>query len=290
MSWFQRSKYRQGALTESFPIALRRVPRSLFSRRSTRSTEVKCFVVDVTVLPNRNSPLRRRARPDNSPPDDDGTADLVGLVRSVDQMPELDASSIRTRNYTFYALCWPVGDDLVGFVRRANPTSALRPGNRYFQFGDTLRKLERPDLVLDGQIDMVVAGGHLAVFNQTAFNTLLANVGVALAAVPANLDAVGTELSKKIPLSTRATQAIEEFASTRPSVAQQLQVAHGETLITADQCLGSRSVRPTALKLELSAALIADVGRYVRFPDTPILNSAAASSRNLRHTACLSAD
>jgi len=181
------------------------------------------FVVDVRGLPNREPPLRQRSQPDDSPPNDDGTADLVGLVRNVDEMPELAAGSIRERNYSFYAVCWSNGDDLIAFIRRANPTSSLRPGNRYFQFGDALRKVEQPDLVLDGQIDMIMSGNQLAVFNQQAFNTLLADIGIALTAVPANIKSVSNALAKKVPLSDRAAAALGEFAGTRVSIARRLQ-------------------------------------------------------------------
>ena len=50
---------------------------------------------------------------------------------------------------------------------------------RYFQYGDTLKRLEDPDLVVDDRIDIIITHDRVAVLDDRSFQTLFSDVGAA---------------------------------------------------------------------------------------------------------------
>jgi hypothetical protein len=183
------------------------------------------FRVEIDDLPQRPPPRRRGRRQDDgnrtaAHKDLDGTADLVRLVRSVDQLEPL--GGLDDAAYTFYAICWPVDGGFVGFVKKHDPRRALTAGRRWFQYGDALRHAEPPDLVLESDIDIVVTSDFVATRNPTAFKHLLNDVQVVLAGVPADVKAVRRRLQRTMPLSGNAAKALEQAARQRVSYARRL--------------------------------------------------------------------
>lgn len=112
------------------------------------------FSHDISDLPTHPPTHAPPVDQPGSPEDD--TADLVRLVRTVDALHEITRADMDEGGYTFYAICWPNDDSMVGFVSKANPMTTLRPGLRFFQYGNALRTADRPDLALKEGTDILV--------------------------------------------------------------------------------------------------------------------------------------
>jgi hypothetical protein len=109
---------------------------------------------------------------------EDDTADLVRLVKSVDGLQEARRDDLDEGGYSFYAICWPHRGSMIGFVSRVNPMATLKPGYRYFQFGNALKKAESPDFSLREGADLVIGVEGTAILSPYSFEILLDDVGV----------------------------------------------------------------------------------------------------------------
>jgi len=151
-------------------------------------------------------------RPIKFPSDNPQSADLINLLKSVDALDSISVNKLRTLNLYFYAICWHIDSKILAFVKRADPRQAVRAGYKYFQYGDTLKSIEQPDLVLAKEVDLVVTDSFIASRSESVLNYLLSDVKLALESVPANVASVATSLSSKIILPrqpSRATCALQ---------------------------------------------------------------------------------
>jgi hypothetical protein len=98
----------------------------------------------------------------------------------------------------------------------------LRKGRAYFRYADALVATDRPDFMLYPDVDLVVGPSGIAAFHKKALNELLSDVRVVLQDVPANVGHVQTSLTLKVPLTSSARDSLQEFCSTRPSMAARL--------------------------------------------------------------------
>lgn len=171
--------------------------------------------IDVSGVPRRVDHRKKTSAPSEP-------AALLRLIDGVDAQPSLDASDLRTSTPTMYAFVFETLEGYVGFVRNASPRRKLKPGYRFLRFENVLRRIDPPDLAIDDEIDLVVTSSHIAILSQTAFNTLLGDVGVAFTQVPANTKIVIAALGKCLPLTPGSSSALLERCGRRVIDAKRL--------------------------------------------------------------------
>jgi hypothetical protein len=154
----------------------------------------------------------------------DDTADLVRIVRSVDGLQEATREDLSDGGYSFYAICWPHRGAMIGFVARRDPIACLKPGVRYFQFGDAMRTSNRPDFALKEGADLVVGADGTAILSAFTFNTLLADVGVSFDHVKDDVATVKATLASTVHLTSVAEEALLKEASRTRSNAKRLRL------------------------------------------------------------------
>lgn len=147
---------------------------------------------------------------DGEPPTtDNDTADLVRLIRTVDALNEISKTDIHNSRFSFYVICWEHKKSMIGFVSHVNPISTLRPGLRFFRFGETMRSLARPDFALTSGSDLVVGLDGTAILKPHAFSTLLGDVGVIFDHVIGDIHSVKLALKSSVKLSPLAEAALK---------------------------------------------------------------------------------
>jgi hypothetical protein len=213
------------------------------------------FSYDISDLPAHPPPTTPQS--DDEPgATDDETADLVRLVRTVDALDEVTREDVNIGGYSFYAICWPLNGSMVGFVSKVNPMATLRTGFRYFQFANTLRRVDRPEVALRDGSDIVIAPNRLAIIRPSAFNLLLGDVGIAFKAVPSNLKVLEAVLQTKIALTPEAAQAVRTEASRRVSYARRLRALPSRIELIAN--LDETTVRANLLRHDVKPSLLLD--------------------------------
>lgn len=180
------------------------------------------FSYDISAFPVHPPTQAPPVDQPGSPEDD--TADLVRLVRTVDALPAITRADMDEGGYTFYAICWPHGGTMVGFVTKTDPMTTLRPGFRYFQFGDALRTADKPDLALKEGADIFVGATQLAILRPSAFNILLGDVDVLREGVSDDIKKLQAALQGSIPLTGTAADAVREEGQRLISYARRLRV------------------------------------------------------------------
>lgn len=171
--------------------------------------------------------LRRESKDgfrDNDPTDADDTGDLVRLVKSADALTDASRDDLDEGGFTFYAICWPHRGSMIGFVSRMNPVSTLNPGFRYFQYGDAMTSVNRPDFALREGADLVIGADGTAILSPYSFDTLLGDVGVSFDNVRNDVAAVKTALAGRISLTQGAEEALLAEASRTRSNARRLRL------------------------------------------------------------------
>jgi hypothetical protein len=179
---------------------------------------------------------------------EDDTADLVQLVKSVDALQEASREDLDEGGYSFYAICWPHRESMIGFVSRMNPMTTLKPGIRYFQFGDAMTTARRPDFALREGADLVIGNEGTAILAPYSFEILLGDVGVRFDRVGADVNIVKKALASTISLTQTAEDALLTEASRRRSYAKRLRLLPDR--------LGKISLDATSIRRSLNAHAI----------------------------------
>jgi hypothetical protein len=175
------------------------------------------FDVDVSDIPRRRD--RRKKEED---PEAHEIASALSMVADCDDHPVMTAEELRGSDPSMYAIVFEDQDGKIGFIRNMSPSRPVRAGLRYLQYGDTLREIAPPDLAIDEDIDLVVAGDGCAVLSASAFTTLFGDVGIAFQQVPANIAAISTALRDTIPLRGDSIDALRQRCGRRVSDAKRL--------------------------------------------------------------------
>jgi hypothetical protein len=160
----------------------------------------------------------------SSPISESDTADLVRLIKSVDGLPEAGRSELDEGGYSFYAICWPHRGSMIGFVTRVNPIATLRPGYRFFQYGNVLRSAARPDFSLREGADLVIGVEGTAILSPFSFEILLDDVGVRFDRVNDDTAIVKKALAETIPMAADAEEALRMEASRTRTNAKRLRL------------------------------------------------------------------
>lgn len=176
------------------------------------------FDIDTDDIPRRKD---RRKREDD--PEAWEIASTLAMVADCDQHPTLTAEELRQAASSLYAIVFEHGGEYVGFIKCVSPKRAIKPGWKYLQYGDTLRKVEPPDLMIYEDIDVVVAADRCAVLSSAAFATLFGDVGIAFKQVPANVETIARILRGVLPIGEETIVALQDRCERRISDAKRLQ-------------------------------------------------------------------
>jgi hypothetical protein len=86
----------------------------------------------------------------------------------------------------FYGISWQQPDlTWVTFVRKTNPRLLFKPGRRWCQYGDTLKRVsEDPTFVFDDDIDVIVGPSGVIGFSASALKNLFTDLHLAQGEVP----------------------------------------------------------------------------------------------------------
>jgi hypothetical protein len=168
--------------------------------------------------------LPQRHPQEDTPTAEDDTADLVRLVKGVDGLPDATRDDLDDPNYSFYSICWPHRNSMIGFVSRMNPVATLKPGVRYFQYGDAMTTASRPDFALKEGADLVIGADGTAILSPYSFQTLLGDVGVSFDHVQKDMAIVRKALAGSINLTPEADEALLAEASRTRGMAKRLRL------------------------------------------------------------------
>jgi hypothetical protein len=176
------------------------------------------FEIEVSELPMRRDGRKREDDPKAFRP-----ASALDMTVNADSYPTLDAEELRDFKADLYVLAFEDGaDGYVCFVRKRSPQRPIKPGLRFLQYGDTLRKVEAPDLMIDDEVDIVLTTERGAILDLGAFRTIFGDVRVAFESVPANTAAIQQALDRVIPLGEDAVEALQARCGRRLTDARRL--------------------------------------------------------------------
>jgi hypothetical protein len=175
------------------------------------------FDVDVSDIPRRRDMRRREDDPEAYE-----IASALAMIADTDTHPVMTAEELRDADPSLYAIVFESDGDYVGFIRNSPPRRPVRPGLRYLQYGDTLRRVAPPDLAIDDEVDLVVASDGCAILSPAAFTTLFGDVGVAFEQVPGNVKAMSDALKGVLALSSGSVTALNTRCGRRVSDAKRL--------------------------------------------------------------------
>lgn len=162
------------------------------------------FDVDVSDIPQRRDGRRKEDDPEAYE-----IASALKMISETDNHPTMDADQLRDANPSLYAISFDSHGEYVGFIRNRNPRNVVKPGLRYLQYGDTLKRMDPPDLAIDGDIDIVVAPNRCAVLALGAFTTLFGDVGIAFQQVPGNVTSMTEALKNSFPLTDDSVDVLQ---------------------------------------------------------------------------------
>lgn len=201
--------------------------------------EDEFFAIDVAAIPRRIAGRRRKARAGDepvvaavlsgAPAAEDSVAgvgelaEALRMIADTDTHQVLSSDDLRNKlNLNLYAVCFPTDSGLVGFIRRSGPQRSISPGYRYFQYGDTLRRVERPDFVFDDRIDIVVGPEEIAILSVSAVQVLFADVRLVMESVAENVGKVVRLFDDHLPFNDESRRLLNDVCSKGPRIAKRL--------------------------------------------------------------------
>lgn len=124
-------------------------------------------------------PKRRRKRGDEPVVTIETDPQVRDLLRRASGLERLAAPHLSKYRIQFYAAV--VGSDpgtRTAFVRKHNPAKVLSRGGLVFSYGDRLKQISDPLMLLDDHFDLVIAQDGIAVLNQDVFEALFRDIEV----------------------------------------------------------------------------------------------------------------
>lgn len=189
----------------------------------------------ITDLPSANVPDS-----DSDDSGNDGSAGLIKIVKECDQLPGISAGQLSEGDFAFYGIAYSQTDsEMVGFIRAISPIRAMRKAAFWGRFSGSLRRVEKPDLMLDSEVDIVVTADELAILRRSAYDRLFSDLDELAAAVPQNVSALA-EAMPLLGLTDDAKEVLNGLGTELRSVAKRLNRLH-----TVE---GLSSLTPTSLR------------------------------------------
>jgi hypothetical protein len=151
---------------------------------------------------------------------------------------------------------------MIGFVSRMNPVATLKPGVRYFQYGDAMTTARRPDFALKEGADLVIGADGTAILSPYSFQTLLGDVGVSFDHVQRDMTIVRKALAGSVNLTPEADEALLSEASRTRGMAKRLRLLPGRLEAIG---LDAVSLRKVLRKHDVDSNLILDDNDHFSF-------------------------
>ncbi|MEZ7127746.1 hypothetical protein ACBR40_20660 [Nonomuraea sp. AD125B] len=185
------------------------------------------FLLDLDEIPEQPEKLPSRRKSDLPAEDhnEDRTAALIRALRDVGVLDTLAPYELpHFPTPIFYSIAWQQANDTwVHFIRKTNPRVVFKPGLRWFGYGDTLKKIEDPAMVIDDRVDMILTSDHLAAFNGLHLKTLFTDVHIVLQDVPKYVETIAKVLDEEsIGITGDARAALLAASKRRVSFAARI--------------------------------------------------------------------
>lgn len=158
-------------------------------------------------------------------------ADLLKLVSQIRQLDDVGAETLRATSFSFYGIAFEEPGTTVLFVRKANPRKSLEAGHKYFKYGDKLKRVDQPDLVLDDEIDVVLTTDTAFVLRSSAFRTLTNDVKFATNHVEEHVKNMFEVLKGTLDFDQKSREFLMEAGKGKISIA--LRIRRVSTSIAA---------------------------------------------------------
>lgn len=161
--------------------------------------------------------------PSQQTPGSEETASALRIVAQTDQHPLLPPDRLRTgMKLNLYMISFPTPSGFLGFIRQTGPQRSIKPGIRYFQYGDTLKRVRHPDLVIDDKIDLIVGPDEVAIFSERVVQVLFRDVRLVMGSVDGNIDRISEKHHQRLPLSIGGREALRRYGNKGPRNARRL--------------------------------------------------------------------
>lgn len=186
------------------------------------------FLLDLDEIPEqpqKSLSVHKRANQTSEDDNQDRTAALIRALRDVSGLEILNPHQLpEFTTVLFYSVAWQQSDDSwVHFIRKTNPRQAFKPGLKWLGYGDTLKRIVDPAMVIDDLVDMILTADHLAAFSGQHLRTLFTDVHIVLQDVPRYVEIVASILDKEsIGITDDAKNALLAAAKKRVSFAARL--------------------------------------------------------------------
>ena len=164
-----------------------------------------------------------RSAGDTSPDELHGVAEALRIIDETDQHPVLSPADLHEASrFNLYAISFHVSNGFFGFIRQANPRRSLKPGLRYLQYGDTLKRMQRPDVVIDDKVDIIVSPEDIAIISDKSVQVLFRDIDIVMQHVDVNAAKVGLAFDTCIPVTAGSLDALRLVCSHGPRNAKRL--------------------------------------------------------------------
>ena len=199
--------------------------------------EDEYFFLETANIPNRQVSKRRRhsiinqtsqndypngSRQGNTP----GTEELASAITMVDETdnhPVLSDDELRSgKKMQLYMISYSTDSGYIGFIRKSNPQKSISPGNRYFQYGETLKNVSTPDFVFDDKIDLIVGPDEVAIFSDKVVQIIFRDVKLVLEGVEDNVKTVVDVFEDQLPLTETGKMLLNKFCGKNPTNAKRI--------------------------------------------------------------------
>lgn len=148
------------------------------------------------------------------------SASIVHLVNAVDELEPADTTE--EKKLTFYAIVWGLAGERVAFVRKADPRSTLSKGKLFFAWDNALKRVARPDFVLDPVVDLIIGGETAVILNEVNSRTLMNDIGLASTQVGQNVSGLETILGGDDSITAESRAALLQAGSSGVQIARRL--------------------------------------------------------------------
>ncbi|XVQ86129.1 hypothetical protein ACQP2K_01475 [Microbispora siamensis] len=186
------------------------------------------FLLNLDEIPEQADtlrPARARAKQESEDENPDRTAALIRALRDVAVLDTLNPHDLpEYADVIFYSIAWQQPDDSwVHFIRKINPRRVFKPGRQWFGYGDTLKRIDDPAMVIDDLVDIILTSEHLAAFSGTPLRMLFTDVHIVLQDVPKYVEAVAKVLDEQsIGITSDAKAALLTATKKKVSFAARL--------------------------------------------------------------------
>lgn len=173
--------------------------------------EGEYLTVATETLPSKRSQEDQAAESEK-----EETAVVVPLIRDCDVLPEIGAGQLiqRLADGALYlqAICLMAGEDRVGFITKAKAQQVMKrssiPLGKNDQ-NDRLKRISRPELVLESDVHAIVSPQEIAILNRNQFQHLVSDVPLVFSHVPVQVNRIAdTFKARGIQLSGDTQTAI----------------------------------------------------------------------------------